>query len=261
MASFPVVCCKSLSAGGGFTFDWLDRNIHRIRTHWELYNMKFKELLILSTLFAAGTASANIPGGTVNASLQNGNFSTGNFTDWTVAPTSNGSLGGGLPIVTTFNVTGSGSTTAAEFEVGEVLNPGSGVQQGGSLSQNIVTGAGDLVFNADVAVTTSSNNQAGGDFSVLLDGVTLDTFDVGYISVGDIDRGVLSFSDVVSAGTHDLEILITRPYGNNNTTPLEYVTNVTASVPGPGSTVPEPASLALVALGLFGLAWSQRKKA
>jgi hypothetical protein len=79
-----------------------------------------------------------------------------------------------------------------------------------------------------------------GVFSALLDGVTLarDTF--GSINQGETQRGLLSFTSDLLAGTHDLEILITRTSQSHSCiagtpncspvnfgeTPFQFVTNV-----------------------------------
>lgn len=193
--------------------------------------------------------------------ITNGDFATGDFTGWSLATTDAGTLGPSPPPqVTSFDVTGSGATNAAQFQVGRL--PGvTGGAQGGSISQDIVTGAGTLHFSASIASFASNGmtNGDGGTFSVLLDGVTLDTIAVGRIEGGEIVRDLLFFSEVVGAGDHTLEILMTRIFQSGNTfgpTPFQYVTNVNAKVT-------EPATLALVGAGvaLAGIIASRRKGA
>jgi hypothetical protein len=70
---------------------------------------------VICASIAAGFAVAP----TANAAIvTNGNFATGDFTGWTLFTTSNGSLGpsgSGLPAVTSFNVTGSGTAECRDF--------------------------------------------------------------------------------------------------------------------------------------------------
>jgi hypothetical protein len=250
--SFSVKC-KTPGAATGAT------DPHEFK---ELHRMRIKGFLIMASVSAAfmvaGTANANR---ITNPNLvTNGDFSTGNFDGWTLADTANGTMGGApFPVVTLFDVNGSGATNAAEFNVGNAVF--TGAQEGATMSENIVTGAGDLSFSADIASTTSISNLSGGVFSVLLDGITMNKVDFGLINTNQTDRNVLSFNEIVSAGTHDLEILITRPFTTDNITPNEFVTDVTVNAAARASVVPEPASVALLALGLFGLGFLRRKKA
>jgi hypothetical protein len=178
----------------------------------------------------------------------NGNFATGDFTNWTLATTPNGTLGS--PTVTTFDF-GSGAVNAAQFQVGDVNFDGT--QQGGSIAQTIATGAGLFTFSADIAAQ-GSNNVEAGVFTALLDGTPLDTVDLGFINGTLISS--LSFSASVGAGNHNLEILITRPYQK---LPTEFVSDITADAPS-ATSVPEPGSLTLLAGGLFGIAVLRRRR-
>src|SRR5436190_13866043 len=84
-------------------------------------------------------------------------------------------------------------------------------------------------------------NGEGGVFSALVDGVTLATMSFGSINNGETQRGLLSFTSDLHAGTHDLEILITRTSQNHSCilgtpncsditfgdTPFQFVTDIT----------------------------------
>ena len=127
-----------------------------------------------------GSGFALVP--TANAAIvTNGDFGTGDFTGWTLFTTANGSLGvsgSGLPAVTLFNVAGSGPQNAATFQVGEVVF--SGIQEGGGITQTVTLPGGSIGFAANIAALGGgADNVEGGVFSVLLDGVTEDTVDIG----------------------------------------------------------------------------------
>jgi hypothetical protein len=205
--------------------------------------------------FLIGAAFAAIMGvaGQASAStnlLVNGSFETGDFTDWTLFTTSNGTFGGSPnPQVVMFNVTGGGAQNAAKFNVGEVNFDGT--QQGGGIYQDITTPAGVLDFSAAIASASDLGNFFSGVFSVLLNGVVEETVNLGEIDPGQELMGSLSFSAPVSAGVNQIEILITRPRlsAGDGVTPNQYVTDISATV----GSVPEPTTWAMLLLGFAGL--------
>jgi hypothetical protein len=216
---------------------------------------------VMLTRLIAGVAYAGIAAGsalvpTANAAIvTNGDFATGDFTGWTLFTTPNGSLGpsgSGLPAVTSFNVTGSGAQNAATFNVGDVVF--NSTQQGGGLTQTVTLPGGPISFSANIAVTAPlSFNFEGGVFNVLLDGMTEDTVDIGPIDSGAVIRNILSFTTTEGAGAHTLEILVTRPFINDDITPDQFITNIEIA-----AAVREPASLTLLAAGLLGFAAVRR---
>jgi hypothetical protein len=201
--------------------------------------MRLTLLLAAAGLIASSSAnSAQL--------ILNGDFATGNFTDWTLFTTSEGTFGlGPYPQVVMFNVTGSGEQNAAHFNVGQ-SSFGSSGQQGGGISQDITTSGGVLDFSAAIALFSLAANLEAGVFSVLLDGVVKTTDDIGYIGDEQTLRGALSFSAPVSAGVHQIEILVTRPYLTDGySTPNQYLTDISATlVP-----IPEPSTWAMMGLG------------
>jgi PEP-CTERM motif len=210
---------------------------------------------ILASAIAAGVSTQ----ATAANLIQNGNFATDDFTDWTFVTTSNGSLapgGSGLPAVVSFNVTGSGDQNAAEFQVGEMEF--GGAPAGGGLSQTITSAAGDLLISADFAAASVGNNGnlAAGLFSLYVNGTFEGSYAPSALGPDEIERGSLAVSVPVTAGSQTIEIIITRPFTNDGYTPLQYVTNISASIEGSASVVPEPSTWAMLLLGFAGLGYA-----
>ncbi len=189
--------------------------------------------------------------------LSNGSFQDGNFNNWIQGTTPNGTAGVGFPIVTTWPL---GGMNAAEYEVGEVNFDGT--YQGATLSQTFTTSGGNVNFGFMWAAMGDGTHQNadGGDFVLLLDGVVLNSFDVGTIDPTQTINGSLTASSTVSAGTHDFEIEILRPFlSGPGESPYQYVTGAFADGPGGGGTTPEPGTFILLGSGLLGALGFRRR--
>jgi hypothetical protein len=212
----------------------------------------------LSLVLLAGFGSAQ-------AALVNGDFEAGGLSGWTLYTTGNGTLGTGGATVSTFDVAGKGTASATVgLSVGYSNPPCSfpGIYcpyptEGGGVRQTSIFSGGLTWLQADVAVTNSSLfgfNLDGGTFSLILDGLLLDSFSVTNIAAGSSQRGHLDATTLVTAGSHTLEILVTRQSAEALSL-VQYIDNVSASA------VPEPTSTSLVGLGLLVLMTFRKKNA
>ena len=204
-----------------------------------------KYLLFGLLLAAAGAAQAQ---------LVNGGFQTGDFTGWTFYNTSTGIQTGGSYLfqVTPFDIVGNGMTpNTGEFEVGEISGGagGGGLGQGIGIYQFVDLGAGELSASFNVAATSPGNNADAGTFQLLLDGNVVATDALGGIGVGQTLRSSVSYSGMITAGSHEFDIEIRRGYGaGQGNTPYEFLGNIQLGV----TPVPEPSTAALIGLG-FGV--------
>lgn len=201
--------------------------------------------------------------------IQNGNFSSG-LTGWTSYLTANGTIspttpnqGGVSPSnspaeVATFDVTGTGASNALWLNAGQYLPPyGTANPAGGGVFQTFLSGAGAASITADIAATTRFAGDAGGVFSILVDGVALGSFDFG--AINGTTRSAFNFTTNLTAGTHTLALQVVRPFGPGVGLRSQYFDNI--SVNGVAA-VPEPGvwAMMIVGFGLVGGAMRRRQK-
>ncbi len=202
-------------------------------------------LLALLAVVAAQAGATNL--------IQNGSFQSGDFSNWTLGTTSNGSAGAGFPVVGPWPL--GGGLNSWQGEVGEVNFDGT--QQGATLTQTFTSAGGAATESLLWAVQSPfGGNADGGEFTMLLNGVQIAQFDSGSINQGQTLNGTLSAAANLNAGTNTLEIDITRRFITvPELTPLQFVTGVDVE-----GTVPEPGSLILMGSGVLGLAGILRRK-
>ena len=184
--------------------------------------------------------------------IQNGQFQTGDFTDWTLGTTSNGTAGQGFPIVGTWP--GGGGINAWEGEVGE--NTEQFQAAGATLTQSFnVDGAGLARLHFLIAAVGGPNNgdSDGGEFALKLDGTTLISYDMGAIGPNQlIWRGEDVYQNL-TVGQHTLEIDVTRQgISVPGQTPYQFVTDVFVE--------PEPSSLILMGSGVLAVLGTLRRR-
>ncbi len=202
-----------------------------------------------------------LTGSAMGASIVvNGGFDSGTLSGFTVFTTANGTNGAGLPNVVSFDTTGTGASNAAHFNVGEVSGF---APEGGGLSQTITIGSSGLYTISENFASqdplVGNLNGDGGTFSLLLNGMIIATDSLGAIAAGQIDRGSLSDTAILSAGPYLLQTEITRSAGTiNGLTPDEYLDNI--SVTQPNAVTPEPSSFLLGGTGVLAVVGAVRRR-
>jgi PEP-CTERM motif len=201
-------------------------------------------LVALLAVFAAQASADNL--------IVNGSFQSGDFSNWTLGTTSNGTAGVGFPVVAAWPL---GGANAWEGEVGEVNFDGT--QQGATLTQSFTSGGGAGTVSLDwLASAPFAGNADGGEFTILLNGTQVAQIDSGSINQGQMLNGVLSANVNLNSGSNTLEIDITRRFISvQDLTPLQYVTGIDVQ-----GSAPEPSALVLMGSGVLGLAGVLRRK-
>lgn len=198
----------------------------------------------------AVVAMASLGSGHAATNLTNGGFDDGTLNSWNTYLNSNGSLG--VPQVVSFDTVFGIQSNALRVGAGQVTYdyPNDG---GGGLSQSFFAENNSLyVISADIASQNASRNLNGdgGTIRLILDGINVAGYSFEEIEAQQIARASLNYEGFLTAGTHELRIEFSRRARSNPSvpTPYQFIDNVQVS------SVPEPVSSVLMAMGLGGIA-------
>ncbi len=197
--------------------------------------------------------------GTANSQMFfNGNFETGSFSSWNIAATANGTTS--TQAVVQYDIDGPGTRPTnfvGKFSVGQVVF-NSGVPAGMELTQSLSLTSGiQYYFDFDWAVQrdVATNNAEGGIFSLIVNGVSIASQAAGATTGTTPKYGhVTGIFTPTSSGAYTVGARIARPFtpaGSLN----QYVDNFAVTA----AAVPEPATMAVLAIGGAFIARRRRK--
>jgi hypothetical protein len=164
---------------------------------------------VVAGLVGSAQAAASVTDG--SGPLLNGDFETGDLSNWMTFTTTNGLMSAG---VVPFDTDNDGTATyAVQFVVGQATFEGFDVQRGGGIHQGIDLVEGDLSISADIASEFAFPfcNVDGATIQLLVDGLVADTHDFGEICGPVTEYATLNASlSIGSVGPHEIRFLITR---------------------------------------------------
>jgi len=157
------------------------------------------------------------------------NFNGGTLSGFSSFADTNGTVGTGFPNVVSFDTTGTGASPAVHMQVGSTGAPAG--QAGGGIFKNFTTQLGTMTVTADVAAFSAAGDAEAGLFQLLVDGVVVNSTDLGPIAANATDRGTLAITMAVTPGPHEIRFRVTRSLASvAGTSPEQYIDNVRVSV-------------------------------
>lgn len=209
-----------------------------------IFGMMVAALALTASTSYAATAPANL--------LTNGGFETGDLTGWTITADRTTGFGvgtDGQAIGAGFFIPSAVEVHSGTYALWAALGDGS--NQILSLSQTLSLGAG----NFETGFYFGVNRGPVGIFSqILLDGNVIAQSGAPIGAGFQLESANFSLA---SAGIHTLTYFLNR--SGYKVVGISADDFTLVGPPGPRGNVPEPASIALLALGLTGLALSRRR--
>jgi hypothetical protein len=204
-----------------------------------------------------GLCALVVVASSASAQFVNPGFETGDFTGWTIGLTPNGTTS--TQSVVSYDIDGPGPLSTslnAQFSVGRLVSANGGTE-GVNLTQIMTLTAGvQYTFEFDWSSwrNTTTNNAEGGIFSVLVDGVLITSVSSGSTSSLTPHYGHLTGTFTPGATTtYTVGARIARPFTPGGGL-FQHVDNFAVTA------VPEPASLAVLGLGLLAALRRRSKK-
>lgn len=193
--------------------------------------------------------------------VPNGDFETGDLSEWNVVIEPGTDVSAGFPRVESFDVNGDGQASdAMRVRLGQ-FDPEPGTRGTAGIEQVLLLEGGDYVIAADIASQSlqSFGNTGPGDYELVLDGEVIDAVNLNGTPIDgfEVIRDRLEATVTgVQPGFHTLQLLVSRTATNSREI-YHFFDDVTFSLVDSAVATPEPAGIWLLA-GLLGLVASRR---
>ena len=187
--------------------------------------------------------------------ITNGAFDSG-LSGWTVD-----NPGNYLLSTQSFDIDGNASFVSSNALISQTAGGYGSPDINIGQSISLVAGTEYSFFASIASQAFNSSNYSGGQITARLGNLIIDSFDFGNIAANTSEFATLnSIFTASTTGLFSFDIQIFRPYTQNSTTPLQFIDNISLTYENQNQSVPEPISIALLAIGFAGMFGISRKK-